>query len=627
MLFIEFLSSYRLVSITALLLWMMLVLDPVHLLAQLSAASAPKRELRGVWIASVSNIDWPVRSSDTPEKQRSDFIAIIEAHRAMGANAVFVQVRPTADALYAKSREPWSQVLTGMQGRAPVPLWDPLEFMIAETHKRGMEFHAWFNPFRSVASSTSVVASNHISVLRPDWHLTYSNPFKLLDPGNPEVRDYVVSVVMDVVRGYDIDGVHFDDYFYPYSGTTNQDAATFQRFSRGFTNINDWRRDNVNVFVRQMQDSINAAKPRIKFGISPFGIWKSGTPPGIVGLDAFSVIYCDALAWLQERTVDYLIPQLYWRFGGGQDYARLMPWWLEQARLAGRHLYTGLAAYRLRAADGDWSVADVTSQVDFNRTTNQMNNGAGPHGAVFFSSNQLTSDLKGLQTSLRMSQFSTPALPPTMPWKDNIPPLPPVNVRATRQFDAPTLVRVSWSPSLPASDGESARAYIVYRFAMGDSLNLNDARAIRGIVPALSTNASLSFTEQNVDNTRQFVYVVTAVDRLWNESQPAAPAALVREVSVRQSAAEIVLDEPSPNPASDQTTITFTVHEPCLAEYVVYDLLGREVWRAWNGGGKRLLPAGVYREVLEVHHLPPGVYLGRLTLGASITTHRIVVQR
>jgi uncharacterized lipoprotein YddW (UPF0748 family) len=613
-----------------------------HMLAQTSA-SAPKRELRGVWIASVSNIDFPLSRTDTPDKQRSDFIRILDAHRAMGINAVFVQVRPTADALYAKSREPWSFWLTGKQGRAPEPLWDPLEFMITEAHKRGMEFHAWFNPYRSVSASTSDVADTHISKTRPDWHLTYSNPFRLLDPGNPEVRDYVTSVIMDVVRGYDIDGVHFDDYFYPYAGTTTQDAATFSRYPRGFTNIGDWRRDNVNLFVRMVYDSIRTAKPFVKFGISPFGIWKSNTPTGIVGLNAYDVIYCDAVAWLQTKSVDYILPQLYWKFGGGQDYAKLMPWWLDQASQANRHLYAGLAAYRLSPteAGGDWAASDITPQVSANQRQ-------GVHGSVFFNSTALTSGLKGLNTALAGGLFATIAVPPTMAWKDSIAPRAPSGLTARVVFGGLDRVVLQWTKPLRASDGDTARYYGIYRFfgagastpsATSSTLNIEAASALVGIT-ADTMFTDVVGTFGNTPSTRP-TYVVTAFDRLWNES-PATARLLVTSVNATKSSqlssqssslATGILhcSEPAPNPASGTVVLEFTLDHAAAVSMVLFNALGSEVLRLPASAAQRTLPAGSHRQTFDTSTLPSGVYLCRVAAASStetsIQTRTIVVER
>lgn len=477
-----------------------------------------------MWVASVFNINWPKSATDAPAKQRQEFITLLNECRASGFNAVIVQVRPSADAFYTASREPWSQWLTGTQGKPPSPLWDPLTFMVSETHKRGMEFHAWFNPYRSVVSAKTLVSQYHIARTRPDWHLTFDNPYKLLNPGLPQVRDYVTSVVMDVVRNYDVDGVHFDDYFYPYGGTGGQDAITFSRYNRGMTNIADWRRDNVNVLVKTVYDSICAVKPFVKFGVSPFGVWKTGVPAGIMAADtmaldlygAYSVIYCDALAWLQQQTVDYLMPQLYWGFGGKKDYAKLMPWWLSQTR--GRHLYTGNAAYKMTGTS-NWPASEITSQLRFNRAQ-------GAHGCSLYNVTFVTGNTKGLQDSLRRDVFRNPALPPLMLWKDSIPPLAPT--RLTLRIHSHSIhqhgkaVLLTWQESEKAADGDGARFYAVYRFPYGERVNTDDARTLVGLTP------DTQFFDSTAKPNERYTYVVTALDRLWNESEATARVGKLR---------------------------------------------------------------------------------------------------
>jgi uncharacterized lipoprotein YddW (UPF0748 family) len=574
----------------------------------LKAQTAPKREFRGVWLSSVFNIDFPSSATATPEAQRADFIRILDAHRQMGMNAVFVQIRPSADALYPSTLEPWSQWLTGSQGRAPSPAWDPLQFMLEEAHKRGMEFHAWFNPFRSVVASSSSIAPNHISRTQPAWHLAYTSPYRLLNPGLPEVRSYVLSVIMDVLRRYDIDGVHFDDYFYPYEGTTAQDAETFRQYSRGIGNVADWRRSNVNLFVQAVSDSIRAVKPFVKFGISPFGIWRSGTPTGTNGLDAYSVIYCDALAWLNARSVDYVVPQLYWKFGGGQDYAKLMPWWNAQARQSTRQMYTGLGAYRL--TDAAWTADDITRQVDFNRQQNG-------DGAVFFSSNSLTRDLQGLRTGLLGAAFRTQALPPTMPWKDSIPPNAPTNLRVMAA-DTSRSLRISWDAPSRALDGDTAVYYVLYRFSDSAQINLNDPSAIIAITPDRTWNDK-TLSSRTLPASVQ--YAVTALDRLQNESAATSLRFTTTKVAGDNSFTT-GLQSIAPNPAQTLTNITFSLERPTFVQLSVTDNLGRVI--ALPVGSA--YDTGEYTVPLSTEGWARGVYFVRFLAGGVGVVRALVVQ-
>lgn len=578
----------------------LIVIIPLRIAAQ---EVPPKREFRAVWIATVSNIDFPLKNTDVPDKQRADFIAILEQHKATGLNAVLVQVRPTADALYAKSREPWSQYLTGQQGKAPEPFWDPLVFMIEEAHKRGLEFHAWFNPYRSVISSSTALAPEHISNTRPEWHLTFTSgsPYKLLNPGLQAVREYVTAVVMDVVRGYDVDGIHFDDYFYPYSGIKNEDAATFQEFSRGITQLADWRRDNINLLIRMVYDSIRAAKPWIKFGVSPFGIWRSGVPAGIVGMDAYAQIYCDALNWLEKRSVDYLIPQLYWAFGGGQDYGKLMPWWLGQTNNAGRHLYTGNGAYRLNGSS--FSEQEIPNQIRFNRQSAAL-------GACFFSSNSLTNNYKKVQDSLR-TLFQTPALPPVMAWKDSIAPESPTKISIANASRGYT---IAWQSPGKAADGDTAKYYAVYRFAKGEPLKTNDPRFI------IALPFQPTYNDTSAQQGISYTYAITALDRLHNESLPLI--ATTTDVSVRAFERDITLDI-SPNPVQNKTTFHFWLPREQFTSIVMYDMLGRSVATILQE--KRA--SGSYFIEFDAGFLPEGMYVCRLTSGIFSHTRQIIVRR
>jgi uncharacterized lipoprotein YddW (UPF0748 family) len=581
-------------------------------LAGAYSQQVPKREFRGVWISSVYNIDFPARASDSPEEQRAEFRRILDAHRQIGVNAVFVQVRPSADALYPSTLEPWSQWLSGAQGRAPEPVWDPLQFMIEETHARGMEFHAWFNPFRSVVTASASVAPNHISQTQPSWHLAFTNPHRLLNPGLPQVRRYVVSVIMDVVRRYDIDGVHFDDYFYPYEGTTTQDAATFQEHSRGIGNIGDWRRDNVNLFIKMTADSIRAVKPFVKFGVSPFGIWRNGVPAGTTGLDAYATIYCDALAWLRDGSVDYLIPQLYWKFGGGQDYARLAPWWLAETRQAERHLYAGLGAYRL--TDASWTRQDITRQVDFNRAN-------GVEGSVFFSSNSLVRDLQGLRSGLAEGAFRSLALPPQMPWKDPSSPRAPLNLRVeTARENDKTVARLVWDAPPPANDGDTAVRYAVYRFPDDATPDIEDARFLRAVVPLPK------WTDAEPPSSGGAIYAVTALDRLHNESAPLV-ARLNATTGVRfaeQPAFTVArLEALSPNPAASVVAARFYLPRAAFVRVVVFDAIGRELSEA----ARAEFSAGEHRVEISLDAYPSGAYTLMFFADGAAETRRFIVQK
>ena len=442
------------------------------------AAQAPKREFRAAWIATVFNIDFPSKATLTPAQQRAEFVNLIAAHQAAGLNAVVVQVRSACDAFYPTALEPWSEYLTGKQGQAPQPLYDPLAFMIAECHGRGMEFHAWFNPYRAIPDVTTakIDSSRHVAALHPEWILPYDK-LRVLDPGQAEVRAYVVEVVLDVVRRYDIDGVHFDDYFYPYpkAGFSLNDDASFQKDPRGFSNRADWRRDNVNLLIRQVYDGIRAAKPWVKFGVSPFGIWQNqsaaqplGSPTN--GTQSYHDVYCDAREWAKQAWVDYLAPQLYWHIGfSAADYAKLAPWWAQNA--FGRNLYIGQAAYRVQTATSAWQQPDqIPNQIRLNRQL------PGVQGSIFYNTNTLLKNPLGLLDSLDRHFYKNPSLQPLMPWKDAVAPPQPLALTAVPGSKG---VLLSWKkPATGAGELDKIRQYAVYRFLDNAPVDLNQATSV-----------------------------------------------------------------------------------------------------------------------------------------------------
>ncbi len=477
---------------------------------------SPKRELRAVWIATVANIDWPRQGDYNPASQQQNFREILDAHRTTGLNAVFVQVRDAADAYYARSAEPWSQWLTGRQGRAPEPFYDPLDFMIEESHARGLEFHAWLNLNRATFKSATSIAPDHISRTRPDWMLTYDGT-KLFNMGLPAVRDYITGVVINIVRNYDVDGIHFDDYFYPYhvTGQVLRDGATFKKYGQAFASIDDWRRSNLDLLIKQISDSIRAVKPYVKFGISPGGVWKNRSdrdPDGSEtrgGQSSYYHLYADTRRWAQEGWIDYIAPQVYFDQAHRLvPYQPLVSWWL--ANCGKRHLYIGQGAYRLGSGDAGWqNPSELPEQVRFNRRFSRVS------GTIFFSSKSLTNNYKGFQDSLRADLYRLPALVPPMPWKDSIPPRAPRRLSAIPGGQA---VELLWQAPEPATDGESARYYAVYRFEAGQPEDLENVAHLL----TLRRPDETAFTDERVRPGQRYVYVVTAFDRLHNESAPTA---------------------------------------------------------------------------------------------------------
>ena len=310
----------------------------------------PVREFRGAWVATVGNIDWPSEKGLSSGQQQAELLAILDRAVQLKLNAVIFQVRPACDAMYASKIEPWSEYLTGTMGRAPQPYYDPLAFAIAEAHKRGLELHAWFNPYRArVLGTGSPTSPDHISKRRPQLVRQYGK-FLWLDPGEKQVQDYSLSVIMDVVKRYDVDGIHFDDYFYPYKEKDAAgkemdfpDDASWRRFGAGGKlSRDDWRRENVNRFIERVYTSIKSSKPWVKFGVSPFGIWRPGYPAQVKGFDSYAELYADSRKWLANGWVDYFAPQLYWSIDSPeQSFPALLRWWAVQ-NTRGRLLVAGM---------------------------------------------------------------------------------------------------------------------------------------------------------------------------------------------------------------------------------------------------------------------------------------------
>lgn len=468
------------------------------LLAAATIPSAP-RELRAAWVATVYNLDWPSKNNLTSAQQQAEAIAILDRAHALSLNAIVLQVRPSADALYASTIEPWSAYLTGQSGKAPSPAYDPLAFWAAEAHKRGLLLHAWFNPYRVALPGTAAgMAANHISKRRPDLVRTVGN-YLWLDPSEPDVKSYTLDVISDVVRRYDIDGVHIDDYFYPYrsyypAGGDFPDDANWAKYKAagGALSRADWRRDHVNQLVQRLYARIKADKPSVLFGIAPFGIWRPGNPPGIVGLDAYNDLYADSRLWLGQGWLDYHAPQLYWPIAPpAQSFTALVDWWRGENK-AGRHIFPGLATNRV--SDGSYPVREIEDQISEARRR------LPTAGHIHYSFKVFPRDPSGLSAALRGGVYADRAVVPASPWLGSTPPSRP----------AVTGARESGAWVLRIDPGSSAGpAPFVYVIS-----TLTSAGWRSDVVPAVG-----SPTRYRLASTSGISgLVVRAVDRLGNES-------------------------------------------------------------------------------------------------------------
>jgi uncharacterized lipoprotein YddW (UPF0748 family) len=404
----------------------------------------PEREFRGAWIAVVSNIDWPSKPGLSTEDQKGELRKLIQTAAELRLNAIFFQVRPACDAVYKSAIEPWSEFLNGETGKAPPGYFDPLHFAIQEAHARGIELHAWFNPYRAGFVGRKV-SSRHIRKTHPHLVRPYAN-YYWLDPGDGAVQNHTTKVILDVVRRYDIDGVHLDDYFYPYPDAKagdfpDQPSWNRYRSAGGKLERADWRRENVNKLVRRLQAEIAKEKAWVTFGISPFGIWRPGFPPQIKGLDAYEGLYADARLWLAKGWVDYLSPQLYWPISAAeQSYPVLLKWWQQQSG-AGRPVWPGGALSNA----GIWGVEEIVNQIKFTRESPQP-------GYVHWSLSTLAENPK-LRNELLRKIYKEPALVPRN--SGDAGPVVKPTVRAEKKVGGQHLVR--WS--VPA--GQAVFKWIV----------------------------------------------------------------------------------------------------------------------------------------------------------------------
>ncbi len=373
-------------------------------------------EFRAVWVATVDNIDWPSKGNYDSDSQKVEFIRLLDMHQRNGMNALIVQIRPATDAFYPSPYEPWSEFLTGKQGQPPAPYYDPLDFMITETHKRGMEFHAWMNPYRAVFNiEKSSIAETHITRIHPDWFLDYGDK-RYFDPGNKEVQKYVTNVVKDVVSRYPVDAIHFDDYFYPYriAGKEFPDNAKYLQYGNGM-NKDDWRRSNVDSIILMLSKAIKDENPKCQFGISPFGVWRNQDKDPVNGSKTngaqtnYDDLYADILLWLKNGWIDYVAPQLYWEFGHRiAPYEILLDWWSKHTY--GRNCYIGLGIYRANSNNAWKDLTQLPRMIEALRNTPNI------QGMIFFSSKSFNNNPNGWSDSLRLDYFKEPARTPEMDW-------------------------------------------------------------------------------------------------------------------------------------------------------------------------------------------------------------------
>ena len=475
--------------------------------AQVQTGSAyPKREFRAAWIQSVNG---QFRGMPT-EKLKQNLIGQLNSLQKAGINAIIFQVRPEADALYASRLEPWSRFLTGVQGKAPEPYWDPMQFMIDECHKRGMEFHAWINPYRTKTTLKSELAPNHVYNVHPEWFVTYGDQL-YFDPALPESRRHICMVVSDIVSRYDVDAIHMDDYFYPYpiKGKDFPDDASFARFGGGFSNKGDWRRSNVNVLIKKLHETIREIKPWVKFGVSPFGIYRneSSDPLGskTKGLQNYDDLYADVLLWAREGWIDYNIPQIYWHIGHPvADYETLVKWWARNTE--NRPLFIGQSVMNTvqNADPKNPSINQLPRKMALQRAYQTIG------GSCQWPASAVVENVGKYRDALIAEYHKYPALPPVFDFIDNE---AQAKVRKMKPVWTEDGYILFWTAPKYKEEMNRAVQYVVYCFNDKEKVNIDDPSHI------------VAITRDNFyklpyeDGKTKYRYVVTALDRLHNESK------------------------------------------------------------------------------------------------------------
>lgn len=477
----------------------------------------PKRELRAAWIATVVNIDWPSRKGLSAHEQQREYVELLDLLKSVGMNAVIVQVRPTADSFYPSSYEPWSEYLSGVQGKSPEPYYNPLAFMIHEAKKRGLEFHAWFNPYRVSMKDSAMFAASHPIHRHPEWFVTYGGKW-YYDPGHPQAQEFVLRSILETVKHYDLDAVHFDDYFYPYRIANQEfpDSLTYNTYGKmAYPTVDDWRRNNVDYFVAQLAARIKNEKPHVKFGISPFGVWRnkdkdadgSDTQAGQTNYDD---LYADVLKWLKEGWIDYVTPQLYWNIGFKvADYSVLLDWWSKHSY--GRHVYIGQGIYRV-GGKGWENPEELSNQIKLNRNYTEVK------GSMYFNSKTFLENK--LDVNSRVKQlYAYPSLIPAMSWIDAQPPAVPVLQEPSGSSGGG--IRLSW----PDTTDSDASYYVIYKFEKGNLVSANNPTNICAIVQREPASEQF-WVDKTTRPRKQYTYCISAVDRGHNESALSKPLLL-----------------------------------------------------------------------------------------------------
>lgn len=466
----------------------------------LTGQNAPKREMRGIWISTVSNIDWPSKPGMSARQLKQEANDILDHLEQMGFNAVFFQVRPASDAFYASSFEPWSSYLTGQQGIAPGKGFDPLQYWIEQAHQRGIELHAWVNPFRATTNASTGVSPQHITQTHPEWLIQY-NKKAYIDPGIPEAREHIHRIIEEITLNYDIDGIHLDDYFYPYPVAKEifGDTLSYKTNNPEALAVGDWRRQNINRFIEGAQKAVKRHKPWVAFGVSPFGVWRNASEDARgsqtkAGTTAYDILHADVLTWMQNKWIDYVIPQIYWETTHpSANFNTLAEWWAKQP---GCTKYLGHALYKINNGTPSWNNKDeMPQQLAKARKTKEI------EGSVLFSYSQFRRDLLGLDSFLVYNHYRTKALTPIMASQK-------IGTIKIDQIKEKNHI-LQWQ----SNNDQQVRFFIVYRWPKKETSTARDGRYIYSIT-------NLSTIKLDHQAKGKYYYMVSPVDRFRREHQP-----------------------------------------------------------------------------------------------------------
>lgn len=574
------------------------------LICSINLFSQPKEETRAVWITTVFNLDWPQTSGQNAQK--AEFISLLNQLKQANFNTIMIQVRARGSLIYPSQIEPWARAMTGTIGSNPG--WDPLAFIIDEAKSRGFEVHAWWNVY--------MVYGNENPPNTIPAHVTNSNPNIVkryaptgewwLDPGHPDTRTYLLNLAMEMIRKYNIDAIHFDYIRYPNPDFADDD--TYQQYGQGI-NKNDWRRNSITQFVSALYDSVQTVKPNMKVGSAPIGIYRNISTCNSSSFNGLNGVFQDARRWLLLRKHDYHSPQVYWDINTCPRFDSLAIDWINNAN--GRHIYTGIATYRMNAGDGNWPASEILAQIDSSRKF-------GGHGQTYFRMRNITSNVKGIYDALKNNHYKYPANIPSMAWKDSVKPNSPIDLSIFTQDSLTFTLR--WAKPQSASDGDTAIYFNVYRDSI-NPVNINDIKNVIAFRIVNDTSVNVIF---NSIPTSNYYFVVTSYDKNYNESFPSNQVGIVvTSVEEENLLINYNLEQNFPNPFNPVTTISYTIGKEGNTELIIYDLLGNKIKTLVNeyqNAGKHSFQF----DTLELS-LSSGIYFYTLRSGDFVNTKKLTI--